>query len=54
MFKNGDRYTGSYVNGRPEGVGEYSWAKGNSKYHGHFKNGLRHGNGVWTQGGDKY
>lgn len=54
VFKNGDRYTGSYVNGRPEGIGEYIWSKSTSNYRGYFKNGLRHGQGVWVQNGDRY
>ena len=27
-FSNGDVYFGSYVNGKPEGEGEYHWANG--------------------------
>ncbi len=54
MFKNGDKYIGHYVNGRPEGSGEYLWARLTSSYRGAFKNGLRHGMGVWVQNGDRY
>lgn len=28
MFPNGSVYEGSYVNGRPEGVGKYKWVNG--------------------------
>lgn len=54
VYNNGDRYTGGYVNGRQEGVGEYTWRENRAGYKGYFKNGLRHGVGVWTQGKDRY
>ncbi len=41
-FSNGDIYIGNYVNGKPEGYGEYYWVNG-SFFKGYFKNGLRHG-----------
>ena len=45
-FANGDIYTGAYVNGKPEGYGEYNWAN-KTHFKGLFKNGLRHGMGLW-------
>lgn len=53
-FKNGDSYIGGYVNGRPDGFGEYVWGVNRAVFQGHFKNGLRHGKGIWTLNGDKY
>ena len=35
-------------------MGQYSWVKNKSHYKGYFKNGLRHGLGIWVQVGDKY
>ena len=55
-FGNGDFYVGNYVNGKPDGYGEYYWSTG-CQYKGFFKNGLRHGKGVWRKGtgkSDKY
>ncbi len=49
MFVNGDCYVGTYVNGKPEGFGEYHWGNG-CNYRGEFKNGLRHGKGTWKKG----
>jgi hypothetical protein len=43
---------GNYVNGKPDGYGEYYWANG-CQYKGFFKNGLRHGKGVWKKGPGK-
>ena len=37
------------MNGKPEGYGEYYWVNG-SFFKGYFKNGLRHGHGVWKRG----
>jgi hypothetical protein len=48
-FANGDLYIGNYVNGKPEGYGEYFWVNG-SFFKGFFKNGLRHGHGIWKRG----
>ena len=48
-FINGDVYICSYANGKPEGYGDYLWANG-SNFKGYFKNGLRHGHGIWTRG----
>jgi hypothetical protein len=46
MFGNGDYYKGEYVNGLPEGFGEYVWTD-KSRYKGDFKQGLRNGYGYW-------
>jgi len=43
-FVNGDRYTGSFVNGAFQGQGHYTYANGSS-YKGTYQNGLRHGHG---------
>jgi hypothetical protein len=48
IFANGDRYSGDYVNGKPNGFGTYTWANG-SYYEGEFKNGLKHGKGKWKK-----
>lgn len=29
-FANGDVYIGNYMNGKPEGYGEYYWSNGSS------------------------
>ena len=29
IFANGDKYSGQYKNGKPEGHGIYTWANGN-------------------------
>ena len=47
-FVNGDYYVGNYVNGKPDGYGEYFWTNGCS-YKGSFRNGLRHGKGIWRK-----
>lgn len=47
-FANGDVFMGNYENGKPNGFGEYHW-KNESSYKGFFKNGLRHGKGVWRK-----
>ena len=55
-FGNGDFYVGNYVNGKPDGYGEYYWSNG-CQYKGFFKNGLRHGKGIWKKASgpsDKY
>jgi hypothetical protein len=41
-------YSGGYVNGKPEGYGEYVWKNGSS-FKGIFQNGLRHGHGTWKR-----
>ena len=48
MFFNGDAYIGQYINGLPEGYGEYIWSNG-SNYKGEFKQGLRYGFGCWKK-----
>ena len=54
-FKNGDEYVGHYVNGKPEGEGQYRWAQQSCFFKGSFKNGQRSGKGMWTStNGDKY
>jgi len=40
---------GNYQNGKPEGYGEYYWSN-ESFFKGFFKNGLRHGKGIWKKG----
>lgn len=55
-FINGDYFVGNYVNGKPDGYGEYYWANG-CQYKGFFMNGLRYGKGIWRKGpgnSDKY
>lgn len=42
-------YIGEYINGKPEGYGEYYWSNG-SCFKGSFANGLRHGKGIWRKG----
>ena len=54
-FKNGDSYSGSFVNGKFEGVGKYCWFESGAVYKGMIKNGIRHGEGVWSNSvGDRY
>lgn len=45
-YGNGDYYKGEFINGLPEGYGEYLW-KDLSSYKGDFKQGQRSGYGVW-------
>ncbi len=40
VFANGDKYSGNYKNGKPEGQGVYTWSNG-SYYEGEFINGLK-------------
>lgn len=47
-FANGDKYTGMYKNGKPDGPGIYTWSNG-SYYEGEFKNGLKEGKGKWKK-----
>lgn len=47
-FSNGDCYVGKYVNGLPDGYGEYTWAN-KSNYKGEFKQGVRSGIGSWRK-----
>lgn len=42
---------GEYVNGKPEGKGQYTWENG-SFYVGEFKGGLKHGKGKWRRSKD--
>lgn len=46
QFRNGDRYEGTYINGKPDGDGLYQWADG-AYYKGEFREGLREGKGIW-------
>lgn len=49
-------HVGNYAYGKAEGYGEYYWANGD-QYKGFYKNGLRHGKGVWMKmlgNSDKY
>ena len=48
VFANGDKYTGCYKNGKPEGQGVYTWSNG-SYYEGEFLNGLKQGKGKWKK-----
>ena len=49
IFVNGDVYSGEYVNGKPEGKGQYTWQNGAS-YVGEFKAGMKEGKGKWRSG----
>jgi hypothetical protein len=48
FFSNGDKYTGAYKNGKPEGYGVYTWENG-SYYEGYFIGGLKAGKGKWKK-----
>ena len=48
FFANGDKYTGNYKNGKPDGYGQHFWGDG-SYYEGQFKSGLKHGKGTWKK-----
>jgi hypothetical protein len=53
-FIDGCVYEGGYVNGKPEGVGRYSWTNGEF-YQGEWVNGAKHGLGMWKGSrGDSY
>ena len=49
LFSNEDSYTGEYVNGKPQGKGQYSWTNG-AIYVGDFTGGMKHGKGKWRSG----
>ncbi len=46
VLSNGNRYDGHFLNGKPEGVGTFTWTNG-EVYEGEWKNGLKHGSGMW-------
>ena len=46
IFNNGDSYTGEYVDGKPDGKGQYTWANG-ATYIGDFIAGMKEGKGKW-------
>lgn len=46
MYANGDKYKGEFINGLPQGYGEYFWADG-AMFKGDFKQGARNGYGLW-------
>ena len=50
-FNDGSSYTGTLLNGIPDGLGTCTWVDGNS-YDGEWKNGTMHGFGtfLWTSG----
>lgn len=51
---DGNRYEGSFENGKYHGQGIFTWANGDC-YEGTFENGLRHGQGILTWvGGTRY
>lgn len=52
-FGNGDIYKGYYMNGKPEGEGEYFWSDGSS-FKGIFRNGLRCGKGEYKSARYEY
>ena len=41
------------MNGVADGYGEYHWSDG-SRYKGDFKNGVRHGYGIWEDDNEQY
>ena len=56
-FIDGDVCIGSYINGKPEGYGEYLWGyflimikRLTVVTYRLFLNGLRHGQGIWCRG----
>lgn len=46
-YPNGDRYTGTFENGKKHGQGTYTWSNGN-QYQGEYRNDMRHGEGSFT------
>ena len=48
FFTNGDKLTGNYSLGKPEGFCTHIWADG-SIYEGEFVNGLKDGKGKWKK-----
>ena len=52
---NGDFYEGEFSEGKPHGLGLYTFRKNNCTYQGAFRAGLYHGQGVETyENGSKY
>ena len=53
-FLNGDKYTGTVKDGKPNGFGVYFYADGD-KYEGEFKDGKKNGRGIlYSTNGNKY
>ncbi|MHC1689596.1 MAG: hypothetical protein AB9833_02080 [Bacteroidales bacterium] len=52
VWKNGDKYEGTFTNGQITGKGTFYYANGDMIYEGDFVNGLKHGTGtfVWESG----
>ena len=54
-YKNGNRHTGVWVDGRREGQGTHRYKETSEEYKGMWKDGLRHGQGHYTHfNGDVY
>jgi len=55
MLDEERRYTGTLVDGKPEGEGKLEWVLTNCVYTGEFSNGVYEGKGVfeWNSTGDK-
>ena len=54
IFNNGNQYSGSLKNGKPNGYGV--WTKSNGeRYEGEWENGFKNGKGViWYNDGERY
>ena len=54
VLSNECSFQGSYVNGKPEGLGRFQWPNGEF-YEGEWLAGCRHGSGMWNGAkGDSY
>ena len=54
VFKNNDKYKGTFINNKFNGKGIYIWHEINKEYNGNFVDGKMHGNGILKWGGYMY
>jgi len=47
-WSDGNKYVGSWKDGKMHGQGTYTWGDSKKKYVGKFENGIKHGAGEYT------